>query len=384
MASDAHTASYVTASYSDGASAATTTVEVRLAHEGVAFHSSGLPLVTWPYNTLTSSEPISRHSDDVLLGSTDHPDATLFVANAAFTQRLKERAPSLSTGATRKREAMPWVWATLAVLAIAAGIWASGFSPSRTLAGMLPETARQQLGNSITASLSKDAKSCATPAGQRALDKIKQRLLRSANTDQTFSISVLDWNVLNAFAAPGGRIILTRKIIEKASGGDEIAGILAHEIGHGLELHPEAGLIRGMGMIAAVQFMLGGGNSNMASIGILLAQLSYSREAEREADAHAVKLMTDAKVSLTGLKSFFRRMNKQKNAKPSTARRSVNILRSHPVTEERIKQFDAAPTYEATPVLSEAEWAALKSICGEQKSKRAPKEPPDLDPGKEI
>jgi len=373
MASDASQEHVVTAAYSDGASAATIDVQVRLAHEGVAFHASRVAITVWPYNTLKAAEPISGHSDDILLSSQNQQDATLYISNSSFVRRLAERAPALTTFATRKREVMPWLWASVGVLALCAVVWAADLSPARAIANLLPDSARQKLGENIIASLSRNAKTCSTPEGDRALAKIKQRLLDHSDAAGEFSVVVLNWNVLNAFAAPGEQIILTRKLIETASGGDEIAGILAHEMGHGIELHPETGVVRAMGLTAAVQFLMGGGSSNAASFGILLAQLSYSRDAEREADAHAVRLMREAQISLKGVKGFFGRMNKKEKLKPGVLRRTVSFLRSHPVTEERLKQLEAAPGYDARPVLNPAEWQALKNICGKLKSKSKPK-----------
>ena len=58
---------------------------------------------------------------------------------------------------------------------------------------------------------------------------------------------MIDWALVNAFATPGGQIIMTRGLVQKAGSPDEVAGVLAHEIGHTIELHPEAGLVQGHG-----------------------------------------------------------------------------------------------------------------------------------------
>ena len=369
MASDVTQGHVVTAAFSDGSSAATTDVQVRLAHEGITFHASAIPLTVWPYSTLACAEPISSHSDDVLLSSTEQPDATLFIANPNFVQRLAERALGLTTYATRKRAAVPWLLASLAVIAIGVALWAADLSPARAVASLLPDAARQKMGQNIIIGLSKKSKACTSPDGDRALAEIKRRLLERTGATEDFSIVVLDWNIVNAFAVPGEQIVLTRRILEKASGGDEIAGVIAHEIGHGLELHPETGVVRAMGMAAAVQFLLGGGNSNLANLGLLMAQLSYSRDAEHEADAHAVQLLREANISINGIKGFFERMNAKDASKTGSLTHSITFLRSHPITKERLKRFGDAPTYNATPVLTSVEWNALKTICRKSKSK---------------
>lgn len=67
---------------------------------------------------------------------------------------------------------------------------------------------------------------------------------------------VVDWDLLNAFAVPGNKILLTKELIEKADGPEEVAGVLAHEMGHGIALHPETGIIRAVGLAAALELMM--------------------------------------------------------------------------------------------------------------------------------
>jgi beta-barrel assembly-enhancing protease len=104
---------------------------------------------------------------------------------------------------------------------------------------------------------------------------------------------------------------LTKGLLDKSQSPDEAAGVLAHEMGHGIEMHPEAGIIRGIGLGAALEVMLGGtAGGSLANVGLMLAQLGYSREAEREADKHALELLKAAGIAPKGLGDFFTRVMK--------------------------------------------------------------------------
>ena len=92
----------------------------------------------------------------------------------------------------------------------------------------------------------------------RGTCRLTERLSKAAPGSEPFNVRVYDWSLMNAFAVPGGQIVLTKGLIDKAETPDEVAGVLAHEMGHGIEMHPETGIIRSIGLAAAVEVMLGG------------------------------------------------------------------------------------------------------------------------------
>jgi predicted Zn-dependent protease len=208
--------------------------------------------------------------------------------------------------------------------------------------------------------MSAGKKVCETPAGRAALDKLVERLSSVAQGRQPFRVVVVDWSLVNAFAAPGDQIVLTRGLIAKAGSPDEVAGVLAHEMGHGLELHPETGIVRALGLSAAIELMSGGSSGTLANIGVVLAQISYTRAAEREADAHALRLLKAASISQQGIIDFFTRVEKTERGDAL----QYEILRTHPQLGERRKLAETSARYPSTPALSATEWQALKAICG--------------------
>lgn len=351
--------------FSDGTSAAGRVVDVRLGERGIEIRSPGdaAPLI-WPFGALSTSVPIGRHAIDVLVGYAHQPGATLFVAEGVFARRLGELAPHLTTHATRMRHAAPWLWAAAAVALVAGGVWLMELSPARAVARLLPDGARQMLGANVVASMTAGRAVCTAPAGRAALDRLALRLTEAAGAATAFRIVVVDWGLVNAFAAPGERVVLTRGLIEKATSPDEVAGVLAHEMGHGLEMHPEAGIVRALGLTAAADLMLGGSGGAIGNMGVILAQLSYTRGAEREADAHAVRILRGAGISPKGLSDFFHRVEASEGGGGKRPAGTLDILSTHPQSAERAEAIARQPAYPATPALAAAAWADLRAICG--------------------
>ncbi|MDX2309107.1 MAG: M48 family metallopeptidase [Hyphomicrobium sp.] len=353
------------ARFTDGKSAGSVDVGVSLEDRGVAIEfADGRERLIWPYGALGSSEPIGRHAVDALLTYSYQPGATLFVADAAFARALAKRAPQLTSSAQRWRAARPLIWATVGIVVISAAVWASGLSPARTIAGFLPDSARQTLGRQVLDSMTSGRRQCDDPKGVAAVERLRDRLSAGAG-GKSFKVVVVDWDLFNAFATPGEQIVLTRGLIEKAKGPDELAGVLAHEMGHGIELHPESGLVRAIGLAAAVELMLGGSGGTLANVGLYLAQMSYSRDAEREADVRALELLKTAEVSPYGLLAFFERVLEIEGKEPGEKGSKIaNVFASHPLTEERKAMVEAVKPYSSRPSLEEADWQALRMICG--------------------
>lgn len=359
--------------FSDGRTAAARDVRAAFHERGLVLRRAGTddddePLI-WPYGALTTAEPISSHAIDALVSYKHMPGASLFVPNGMFARRLAEAAPHLTTRAARRRAATPWLVAAVAAVLVAAAISALHLSPARTVAGLLPDGVRNALGNRTITAMTDGKKVCATPAGSAAVAEMSRRLAPASLGSPRFEITVVDWELVNAFAAPGNRIVLTRGLIEKAGGPDEVAGVLAHEMGHGIELHPEAGIVRAIGLTAAVELMLGGGGGTISNVGVMLAQLSYTRQAEREADERGLQLLREARISPDGIAEFFRRMDEL----PAGVERAagggggfLDMLRTHPATAERLKRISSVTRYPATPSLSGEEWKAMQAMCGKK------------------
>jgi predicted Zn-dependent protease len=230
---------------------------------------------------------------------------------------------------------------------------------------MMPEEWRERLGRQAEETFLGRFSECRSPQGVRMLAVIGSRLY-AADTDNApdFSVRVYNLPMINAFALPGGRIVLSGKLIEAAKSPEEVAGVLAHELGHVSHRDPEAAIVRITGIQVLISLATGsdGGNvlSNLAGLATLLR---YTRSAEVAADSYAIELLNKARIDPLGLKRFFESIRRLEEAARIRIGPLGGMLATHPATEERIARIKPLATGPALPVMSQQEWQALKTVC---------------------
>ncbi|MFA5957829.1 M48 family metallopeptidase [Hyphomicrobium sp.] len=324
----------------------------------------GKPRRLWLYAHLSADEPIRSNAINVLLSSSTELGASLFVQGPEFAKGLRERTPHLSQRARQLRRNRIWIALIALIAALIGAGYALGWSPAKTIAKTLPASWRERLGNASRESMTAGFKECVDPAGIAALNQLTERLSKGVPAGTSFDIHVYDWPLMNAFAVPGAQIALTKGLIDKSQSPDEVAGVLAHEMGHGIEMHPEAAIIRGVGLGAALEIMMGGtAGGGLANVGLMLAQLNYSRGAEREADHHALELLKAAAVAPKGLGDFFTRVMKMEAEDGGGSSAAMSWFRTHPLPAERARLVRSQAAYPSTPALEAQTWQDLKSIC---------------------
>jgi beta-barrel assembly-enhancing protease len=145
---------------------------------------------------------------------------------------------------------------------------------------------------------------------------------------------------VNAFAVPGGHIYINRGLIERARNMSELAGVLAHEIGHVEHRHGVDQMERMQGAnlaLTAAYVLLGRAPTGLeeAAIGVggQLYFARHSREAENEADATAVNLLVRANIDPNGLPSFFNVLLEEQRRQPGSVEQWFS---THPLTTDRV------------------------------------------------
>ena len=148
----------------------------------------------------------------------------------------------------------------------------------------------------------------------------------------------------NAFALPSGVIVFTDEMIQIAEHGDELSAVLAHEIGHIVHRHGMRTLIQDSLLGFVLLAMTGdvsGSSELFLGLPVLLMEMAYSREFEREADDYALTYMHANGISPLHFASLMRRVEERKSGAPDIASEKwINYLSTHPLTEERLKEFD--------------------------------------------
>lgn len=238
------------------------------------------------------------------------------------------------------------------------------FTAPALLARTIPQETWQNMGADVKAFMMREESLCRDNAqGDAALQAMIARLMPDGEAEG-LNISVYRAPIVNAFAMPGGHIVLLSALIERSDNPDKVAAVLAHEIGHARLMHPEEGYIRSQGINLIMQLLTGGSiATELAGTGVLMR---FSREAEREADAFARQMLLEASVDPASLSNFFATLLGEHTPRErnSTFDRLGNFLSTHPGLEERIEtRLDLPDEVAFTPVLTEAEWQALKGIC---------------------
>jgi beta-barrel assembly-enhancing protease len=336
-------------------------VTVTLGPDALSFFTETGVLIEWPYGQ------IKYLADEVRNGPARlaHGEERLTIEDSAFADLLFALAPGLK----------PTGWRAVLTAGIAAGIvvlcGAAIYSTLPFLAGTIAEFVpvawEERLGDDTLKELS--WKRCTDAKGQAALDKLTHRLTAGSNVPYHLQVTVRDVDMVNAFALPGGRIVLLRGLLREAQSADEVAGVLAHELTHTLKRHPTRNLIATEGAALALQVFTGGGIGENA--GTLLVALSYSRGAEEEADAGALMLLAQAGIDTAGFASFFERLSKkeeERHEKDGGFHLTIPAyLNTHPATQRRFALAKEHAGHAKQPALSPSEWHALQGICGDKK-----------------
>ncbi len=362
----------VDAVYFDGESARDNSITLRRVGSDLEFLGEGTALTTWsikglhPIDAPTPGQPFRITHDD-------KPGARLIIKDQAFIDELIAANAHLKGGYSWRHLGHVLGWTAAGLVGLAAIGYICMTVLPHQIAKILPNEWRNRMGEQVVSALVGTAKRCETAEGQVAVSAMIAALAESGTDLPPISVEVYDMDLVNAFAAPGGRIVLTRGLIQEASSPDEVTGVLAHELGHVYHRHSEAQLVRVSGLQIVVSAITGATGTDIVTTAAgLAAILRYTREAESEADQFARDVMTSASIDPMGLKRFFEKIMKMEGhapqkseTNPSALDRLGNVFSTHPGTEDRIKEIAPLPAGK-TPVkiMTEEQWQALRKVCG--------------------
>ncbi|KAF0230421.1 MAG: peptidase M48 [Beijerinckiaceae bacterium] len=376
----------ILARYFDGVRPVAQAVTLRRVAAGLEIVlPDGRAPILWPYaeariDALTPEVQLHRVRQNLDTGE------RLIASAEAFQREFGSMLASFGRGRAGEAGAMRIaLWCALAVASLAFLFFVGLPVLARVAAPMVPWRWEAALGRSVEPQVleyfskekDKPIAFCGgeASAGTAALQAMVSRLSAGANLPAPVRVDVLDTPMTNAFALPGGRIFIFRPIIDKAMSPDEVAGVLAHEIGHVVHRDAMRGLIHNGALSLLIGAVLGDitGGSTIAILSKMMLGSAYSRETESEADRVSVDLMRRAGADPRAINDFFRRISPLGNATPTI----FDALSSHPVTSERIAAVEAlaaAIPKGGKPILEAQEWAALKAICAQtvKPAKEAP------------
>jgi Zn-dependent protease with chaperone function len=236
-------------------------------------------------------------------------------------------------------------------------IWNAVPIVSRAIAHSIPIEAERSLGVQFEAQLSD--RYCESKAAGLVLANLTEKLAGADH--QILSVNILNMEIPNAFAFPGGYVVLTRGLIESAKSPDEVAGVLAHEIAHVYERHIMTGIVRGALLSALWAASVGDFSGLMVidpTTAFQIATLTFSRKDEAEADRGAVKMLDRAGIRRDGFAEFFERLSESEGVLPEW-------LSTHPASEDRAEIAASALEFntDTRPAMTDEAWETLLAVC---------------------
>ncbi len=260
-------------------------------------------------------------------------------------------AQQLRASLSRKRWSSVALWLTILALVLGVGFAVPALlnhAVPKAIASV-PMSVDEKIGKVLVKAMDlggsefKNAKTLAPL--QQLVDGLKAY---SAMPNANYRVHLVDNSQVNAFALPGGELVVNSGLIEAAKQPTEVAAVLAHEMGHVTHRHGLERIGQSLGIVGAVELLLGdvGGLAATAKELFTLAAVNnYSRAQEEEADIAAVTTLHAAGLDARALSDFFTRMKAE--ATPLDVE-ALNWLSSHPDFDTRMAAVNALA--EKTPI----------------------------------
>jgi Zn-dependent protease with chaperone function len=358
--------------YFDGVTSTRRDVAVALAPSSLRISAQeGQLLAEWPYGEI---EGLAAPDTVLRLGRRGSAILErLEILDPAFAAEIDARASLVDrTGSLQRRQRIRVIgWSVAATASLLLVAWFGVPAIAARLTPLLPPAVERRLGDAVDmqvrgmldthkAGASFDCGTAPSEkAGRAALDKMLRRLESVAGLGLPLRASVVRRDEANAVALPGGQVYVFRGLIAKADAADEVAGVIAHEIGHVANRDGTKAVLQGAGLSFLFGMLLGdfvGGGAVVLAAKTVL-QLSYSREAEAQADAFGANLMNKAGGNAHALAIILDKIG-------GATEPGMTILLNHPETKARVAAINKlAATAPPSPFLDAGEWAALKTIC---------------------
>ena len=358
----------------DGMTGARRSVLVELGSDGVIVRDAEERdmLARWPYDEL---DHLAAPEGLLRLGR----------AGAKSTARLEVRDLSLAaaiddasvpvdrSGASERRSRIRVIgWSLAAVLSLVLGGVFGVPALADKIAPLVPLQAERWLGEAVATQARKMLDKgeadrpfeCGTASGEAegraALAKLIGKLEAAAGLPIPLEAKVVRRSEANAIALPGGHIYVFQGLVEKSESADELAGVIAHEIGHVAHRDGTRSILQSAGLSFLFGMLLGdfvGGGAVVIGARAVL-QSSYSREVEGSADRYGVELINRAGGDVRAFGVVLTRI-------AGAIHPGMEILSNHPDTKARVAVINTLATSPSPPqlLLEPSEWAALKLIC---------------------
>lgn len=314
----------------------------------------------WPWGEVAQTQG-TNPGEPVRL---ERGEEAVIINEGGFLKAVLELAPAASSRLRAPARAGKNLILVILAFLITAGLGAALYlwiipRASAIAAENVPPSIEDRLGETYAGTLLDAMPECDSVEAEDAVLEILQRLEEAAPPNPySFRVYIIDNEMVNALAAPGGHIIVFTGLLEATESPEELAGVLAHEMQHVLKKHVTRGIFQEMSTGMLMSFVLGdfrGASRAVQTVG----NLRYSRISEDEADRLGAELLIKAGIDTKGMADFFDRLSSRGTLMP------VKYLSTHPAPDERaenVKRY-ASGAQKPTPLLPGIDWEKVKKSC---------------------
>jgi len=326
-----------------------------------------------PFSALTVSAGGLNHDHLVLKWGAGVQAHTLYLKDPVLIRSFRSSAPpgltkdiEMTAANVRKvRSRQRTVWSILLAMLVGLGLllWFGSDLLVDIAVGRIPVEWEQKLGESAYRDFLIHQQVLKEGPAVEAINEITRRLTEKiSDNPYKFEVSVVKNEVVNAFALPGGYVVVFTGLLQKAESGEEVAGVLSHELNHVLQRHGLERMVKQLGLVAIVTIILGdqqGLIGLMKQVGVELLTLKFGRAQETEADVTGLRLLHRARIDPSGMITFFQHLSEKEDGR-------VEWLSTHPMSVGRaaLLKVEMAALPKNSPEPFTFQWKTVQESLG--------------------
>ncbi len=331
--------------------------------------------LTVPFSALSVSVGGLNHDQLVVKWKAGMQTYTLYLKDPDLIRSFRASTPpeltrdlektAAKVRQVRSRQRTVWSIVLGAVAGLALFLWLGSDLLVEFAVDRIPVEWEQKLGESAYRDFVMQQTVLKEGPAVAAVNEITQRLTEQIpHNPYKFEISVVKSEIVNAFALPGGYIVVFTGLVQKAESGEEVAGVLSHELNHVLQRHSLNRIVKQIGLMAIVTIILGdqqGLIGLMKQVGVELLTLKFGRAQETEADVTGLRLLHRARIDPSGMITFFQRLSEKEDGR-------VEWLSTHPMSAGRaaLLKIEMTALPKNTPEPFTFQWKTVQESLGVQ------------------
>ncbi len=351
----------------DGQSANKNTARVLIQSDGLLIKSEKKEDILWQYEDIRQNEEVYSDRETHLVNQ-NHPNKKLIIDEPHFLSVVKKIIPTIRFYdpprlISLRRIALFGVLLLLFLIPFSYFVLIPAFS--EIVAKRIPVSFEERLSTPYLTMLVPLESRCSGNKNYQKIEEIFKTLTATIpESEYDFKLYIVKSDIVNAFALPGGHIVLYSGLLQHTDRPEQVAGVLAHEIQHITNRHGTESLVRDYSLGVLLSLITNDTRTVEQTVGLAkyLGLMNYSRENESEADAGGMKMLEDAGIDPEGMVEFFEILNKQSGDVPD----SLKYFSTHPQTEDRIsklKEMSRGMNYKPASIYSKKEWEEIKTVC---------------------